>query len=1103
MVTNEMGRNKLQELRAEAVAAAVAGDLAEAVRLYEHAIDLCRRSEDQSTLSDLWGELGDVQAELGEVRHAIECFKRALELDSEHHDSLGKASAYRRLGAAYQEEGDLDRAAEAYSDAERLLESTEASDSASRERCILYRHWGMLYADQGQYRRALGRYQDAVRMGRSLNDPAEAAACLRYQAAVLHQLGDVERATCALEEARTVITSQPSVDRPELIEVMTLHGAILEDQGQMAKSLELYGEALKEARRRDLGPAQARVLRHIGSALAVRGEFERALDSYQEAIDICKRLDDQPELSRLYGDVGDVYAELGQIQKAIDSYKDALYLDLDHKDSLGKAIGQRRLGAAYQEKGDFDRAEEAYREADRIFEREELDDDGEKAVLLTNWGSLREAQGRFREALKLYGVALDINTAQRNDVGRAICMRYQASALHQQGHNDEAREKLQAVQEIFTRQGGEDRPELIETKLLLGSLLEDEGKSAGALELYEDALLESQRLNLRPAQGRALRCMGSALAQRGELDRAIDKYRDVIDICKRLDDQPELSSVYGDLGDALLELGRIDEAIDVFKRAQELDQNHRDLLGLAVAHRRLGSAYVEKGDFVRSEEAFQAAERIFEDEGVTDDTEKASFYISWGSLRESQGRFRDALKLYDDAQTIYSQQRNAVGVALSRRHKASVMIATNELANARAHLEAAGKLLEGQGAEDRPELIAVKNLLGNVLLEQGDVDGALDVFDDTVRESQRLALGPARIDSLRHYASGLLRRSELSQNDLVRAADRLAEALQIAEELRDDVAKAEILDDLGDVHYAAGQINEALRHYTDGRRLARRLDRSVLQADILLGLARCYRRQSKPDSVRTVLDEANEVLAEIEGTRELTRARLTLELAQLDEQDGKEDQAIQLYQRALEIFERTNDVKGALECHELLVRAHTRQRNLSQAGIHLAVALDETDPCALWTAMLERLDPRIVRAARASFSDGRYQHAVQSALTACELEIRSRCEADSDVNIEKLVRAWFSANGKGANEVEDESVESGDVAPRLKSRQGFAPWPSARTQHHFGDVWLGVSQSVRTALSHDTLPMAPMDAFSWLATAHLLLTYLDPPVERPRAVRTV
>jgi tetratricopeptide (TPR) repeat protein len=1035
------------------------GELAKALESLRQAIDSYRATGSTDLLSELEAELGDIQLELGHLDEAIGRYRQALALAQDAHNALGIATAHRRIGMAYQEKGDLPRAEESYREVDRMLESV----GDEHERALLRINWGSLFEDLARYNKAHNEYEVALGIYKMQGDAAGEAMSHRRLASVLHQLGSLTEAEQELHHARALLEREGDTDAPELIEVLTLLGRIYEDQGRTSEAMDLFKQAHGHADTLGIAPARVECLRRMGSALAVRGELDESVDRYQQAIDICRHLDDRRELAEIYGDLGDVLVEQGRLDEAVKVFKAAAER-LDHDNPLVFALAKRRLGAVYQEKGEYKRAEEYYSEADSLLDN--LDDSGERAVLYTAWGSLSQECGRVRDALTRYKQALAINESSRHLRGEAICRRHIGSALHDLGRLDEAEGELRRARALFEQQGSEDKPELIEVGNQLGSVLEDQGRISEALELFRQAHNQADLLGIAPAKVESLRCMGSALAASGNLAEAESRYHEAIELCSAQNDEVALSALYGEFGDVLAEQGRLEGAIDAYKNSLSLDQNHQDTLGLARANRRLGVAYQRKGDHDRALDYYKEAERLLKK--LDDEDERALLHLHRGSSFEDQGKYIKALSEYSVARGKYQEQRNPLKTALAARCQGSAQLQLNRIGEAEASANHALEQLSG--IEDKPEEVECTNLLGAVRCAQGRLDEAFELHSKALAIADSLGLQPARASSLRHVAAVFAERADDGPR---LALDRLQAALAIYDELEDHVNRSEIHDDIADVNLILGRVDDAVTHYEIGLRIARRLDRYALTADILLGLARCSRQLGKLDGVRVHLDDAREIIEQIDNSP-ARQARLRLELAQIDEDEGKPEAAIEGYEKALEAFLECNDTLNSLECHRLLLAAYTRERDFSQAGVHLSKGLElEGNMQALWAVMLDQFHPTISDSARAAFGEDRYESGVLEALKACEREFRARVESEERMRMPETVSKCLDTERRG----------------------GIGPWSEEEHLKSFRALCIGAFGACRNPLAHNQLAMDASQAFAWLGVVHLMLTLMDAPGE--------
>jgi tetratricopeptide (TPR) repeat protein len=1052
----------IQELQTRGERHVGHGEFARALECFEQARTQAQATDDSTALSALLGLIGEVHVDLGQYDDAVDSFKTALELDQAGQDHLGLVEMNRRLGSVFHEKGDVARAKDAFRDAERRLDGLEPSAARDRERALIQIGWATIYEEQGQFAKALEQLRSALGIHEGRADRPAAIAALRRIAGVLHEQGDGEAAEEHLDRADALIEQCPEDERDvsEQIEITLLRGAVLEDAGRASEALEAYRLALARAEAAKATPLRALSLRHIGSAYAARGDFADAIERYQQAIDLCKRVEDDVALSELYGDLGDVYREQGAFANAEQEYKRALALDHAHQDKLGMAVLQRRLGHVHQEQGELEQADDAYKEATRLLE--DSDDATEKAKLALRVGSLYEERGRYQKALESYERAEGISRDQRAWLGVATALRHVGSAKQQLGDLGEAERALRRCLELLAEQGGEDRPETIEATNLLGSVLEDMGKSAEALDHYQTAMQLAEALSLAPARAESLRRMGSAYAMRGEIGQAIDRFSQAIDICRKSEDPVALSQLYGDLGDALAAQGSLNDALDAYKQALRLDQRQHDDLGIAVTHRRLGAVFQRKGDHDRAEDAYREAKQLHD--SFDDDGELAVLLSSWGSLYEDQGHYHRAIERYEQALGKNEQQSHAIGTAICLRHLASALLRLGDVTDARERAARARELMRSCGNEHKPELIELHCVVARVHLAERRPEEARLEVDAALRLADDLQLGPARIRCLR-VAGKVAMRSDRTGI----AIDRFTQARDLCRSLEDAVMEAELLDDLADALLEDGQVDKAMEAYNSGLKRARRLDRHALTADILLGLARCSRAQRKLDSVHSLLDEASEVVDRFDASARL-KAHLTLQLARLNEDEGREDAAISAYEKALDELRRGNDVDGALECHSLLLRAYARLDRHEKAAIHLSEVLASRDPGALWSAVLNRLHPTLTDPCRGAMHEGRWATAATEAFKQFEHRLRRVSgTAETRTPATQVIRDWFTPERRG-----EQPFEPG----RLPALAGFAG---------------GAMSLCRNRHVHQEIEMRPDEAFAWIGVAHLLLEYLEEP----------
>ena len=278
----------------------------------------------------------------------------------------------------------------------------------------------------------------------------------------------------------------------------------------------------------------------------------------------------------------------------------------------------------------------------------------------------------------------------------------------------------------------------------------------------------------------------------GETDKAMAAFRRALAL--RPDDVPTL--VW--LGRMHLDQGQPDQAEPLFARAQSLDP------GVVAAQVGLGQAALARKDFTRAAQQLEAA--------LDSDPRASSIYSPLAMAYRGLGQ-------NDKAETLASQWRNVdIAVPDPLRTELDIVLQSGlsyELRGVRA-LDAGdyrtAATLFRQGLELAPpgSLLgrSIRHKLGTALALDGDVPGAIEAFEQTVRLAPRDGLDePAAKAS---YSLGVLL---ASAGRSAAAIDRLTAAVRY----NPNYLEAEMA--LGEVLRGSGRIEASLAHYAAAVRI--------------------------------------------------------------------------------------------------------------------------------------------------------------------------------------------------------------------------------------------------------------------------------------------
>jgi len=328
------------ELFAEALKAHLAGDLAEAERLYARAIEADpSHARAHANLATAW-------LQQGRLDEGVEGLRRSLRIDPAQPVTLNN------LGSALRGLGRADEALDAY---RRALELEPASAETLSQYAAVLDEAGRLEEAAEAFGKAAGLH----------HHPGP----LRHaQGSALYRLGRLEEAAAILNLAAE-LSPKAGEPRNDL-------GVVLDEMGRLDEALELFAKALA------LRPDYPEALNNRSMTLYRLERLAEALEGYNAALAL------KPDYVSAWLNRADVLAALGRFTDALESVDRALALAPAAADAWsrrGDMLGYlRRLGEA----------QAAYAKG------LELEPGHPRALFHLAFPLLRE--GRYEQGLKVY-----------------------------------------------------------------------------------------------------------------------------------------------------------------------------------------------------------------------------------------------------------------------------------------------------------------------------------------------------------------------------------------------------------------------------------------------------------------------------------------------------------------------------------------------------------------------------------------------------------------------------------------------------------------------------------------------------------------------------
>jgi tetratricopeptide (TPR) repeat protein len=335
-------------------------------------------------------------------------------------------------------------------------------------------------------------------------------------------------------------------------------------------------------------------------ALIGNGDINKAIKNYRHAIEINPQ---QPE--SVYFNLGRLLTEQEKYGQSISIYKAALKIYPENEKIY------QYLGKNTEAKGEIDKAIKNYRHAIKINPQQ-------PEWVYFNLGRLLTAQGKYDECITTYQAALKIyskNEKLYQSLGRNA---------EEKGDIDLAIRNYKQAIELNPKQ-----PTWV--YFHLGQLLTGQEKVESAIAVHQASIEQY------PNNAEAYRLLGVAQEKSGNIDGIIASYRQAIAL------EPDKQVwIYSALGQLLSKQERFEEAINLYEDADQVFPENPEV------YRQLGRVQNQAGQLDAAAESFQKAIKIEPDKHIW-------IYFALGQLLSKQGRFEEAINLYQDADRIFPE----------------------------------------------------------------------------------------------------------------------------------------------------------------------------------------------------------------------------------------------------------------------------------------------------------------------------------------------------------------------------------------------------------------------------------------------------------------
>lgn len=227
---------------------------AKAVAFYEEAVRAAGALRDLSRLARMYNDLSVAYQELGNLTRAASYSHKALALSGMHQDRRWMAMAENNLALVLMKQGDMDAA-------ERYIRSSLAAFEdlhLEREKSHVLLSLGELYLHRDAFAQAQDYISQALELAERLGESMTAALALQFLGRLAARAGDHARTDQVFTRAIALLTSLGVTER--LVECHAQYAELLGDRGDKDLAIEHWRQAMAVSRPHTVQGDTAKVL---------------------------------------------------------------------------------------------------------------------------------------------------------------------------------------------------------------------------------------------------------------------------------------------------------------------------------------------------------------------------------------------------------------------------------------------------------------------------------------------------------------------------------------------------------------------------------------------------------------------------------------------------------------------------------------------------------------------------------------------------------------------------------------------------------------------------------------------------------------------------
>jgi CHAT domain-containing protein/tetratricopeptide (TPR) repeat protein len=422
--------------------------LPQAIALYEEALALFRKSNNQLLEATTLLSIATAYDDLGEKQKAIDYYNQGLSIAKTLNQPLFIATALVGIGSTYSDLGEQQQALKYFQQALPLL--TSIGDKAGQSTTL--NNIGGIYLSLADYKQALNYYNQSLALNRDIKNIEKEGSSLNNIGLVYASLGEYQKALDYYNQSLPIF--QNSKEKFKQAIALDNIATVYFYLGQPQKALEYFNQALLLEENAGDRSKQATTLANMATVHSYLGENNKALDYYNQSLSILQALGDRFEQATVLSNIGGVYFDLGDHQKAADYYNQALNLSRSVGKKIEEATTLGKLGQLYYALKDYPQATDYLQQGLKLIR--EIGDRRVEGKILNTLGRVylqsgkpTDAETTLRDTIKVWeSIRADLGS---NDINKISIFEEQAATYRLLQTSLIAQNKINEALEITER----------------------------------------------------------------------------------------------------------------------------------------------------------------------------------------------------------------------------------------------------------------------------------------------------------------------------------------------------------------------------------------------------------------------------------------------------------------------------------------------------------------------------------------------------------------------------------------------------------------------------------------------------------------------------